>query len=318
MNKKKVVFVQGTAFSGSTLLHMMLANDPSGFACGELHGTFRPFKAYHVNLVCTCGYDQCPIWPNILPFGERFLYAGIFNQLPDVNLVIDSSKVPFWIRSQNENLRRQGIHYNNILIWKTPLEFAHSKMIKNQPNWNRAWVNLHRLYFSYISGIRTVKYQNLVRDPSVLPKVCNFLEIPYFDGKERYWEKMHCVIGGNKRTKAHLYDKDKGEKTLRKTSGIGNDIAYRTIEYSPVTNEELIREVEATIAGDEHFDRLEQMLEYADVSNDDYSPSEFERMVTNVRMPYPEILLRHIKYRCRTIAGRIRFRNTPRFKKTAD
>jgi hypothetical protein len=318
MNKKKVVFVQGTAYSGSTLFHMMLANDPNVFACGEVHGLFRPFKPHHLNRVCACGYDQCPIWPKILPHGERFLYASIFNQLPNVNVVIDSSKVPFWIRSQNENLRRQNIQYYNILIWKTPLEFAHSKMIKNQPNWNQTWVNLHRLYFSYISGIRTVKYQNLVRDPSVLPKVCDFLEIPYFDGKERYWEKKHCVIGGNNRTKAHLYDKDKGEKTLKNTSGIGNDIAYRTIEYCPVTNEKLIREVETTVATDECFNRIEQLLEYADVSNDDYSKSEFDRMVASVRMPYPEILLRHLKYRSRTLAGRIRFKNTPRFKKIAN
>jgi len=317
MNHKKVVFVQGTAYSGSTLFHMMLANDPSGFACGEVHGLFRPFKANHVNRVCTCGYDQCLTWPNILPYGERFLYAGIFEQFPNVNFVVDSSKQPFWIRSQNENLRQQGIPYNNILIWKTPLEFAYSKKKKNQKNWDRVWMNTHRFYFSYISGVRTVKYQSLVRDPLVLPKVCNFLEIPYFDGKERYWEKMHCVLGGNKRTKAHLYDKDKGKKTLRDTSAVGSDIAYRTVAYSPVTDEALIHEVEATVANDQNFNRLEQLLAYTDISNDDYSQTEFERMVADIRMPHSGILLRRIKYGGRLLTGRIRYRNTPRFKNSA-
>ena len=121
--QRRVVFVQGTAYSGSTFFHLMLANDPAGFACGEVHGLFRPHVDGHVNRICSCGDPQCQLWPQVLARGEEELYASIFSLRPEVRLIVDSSKQPFWIRTQNRRLARANIRYDNILIWKTPLEF---------------------------------------------------------------------------------------------------------------------------------------------------------------------------------------------------
>ncbi len=68
---------------------------------------------------------------------------------PEVEFIVDSSKDPFWIRSQSENLRRKGIQAKNILIWKTPLEFAYSCQRRDHfEDWDGRWIDYHRRYFS--------------------------------------------------------------------------------------------------------------------------------------------------------------------------
>lgn len=134
--EQRVIFVQGTAYSGSTLFHLMLANDPAGIACGEVHGLFRPHMDGHVNRTCACGDPQCRLWPQVLARGEENLYASLFALRPEVRLIVDSSKQPFWIRTQNRRLARTNIRFDNLLISKTPLEFAGSKKRKGSfYNW---------------------------------------------------------------------------------------------------------------------------------------------------------------------------------------
>ncbi len=45
---KKVIFITGTGRSGSTLLDMMLGNDPKGISLGEVVALFRPYRPHHL------------------------------------------------------------------------------------------------------------------------------------------------------------------------------------------------------------------------------------------------------------------------------
>ncbi len=309
----KVIFVQGTAFSGSTFFHLTLANDPGGFACGEVHGLFRPHKRNHVNRVCTCGYSPCRTWPAILERGETHLYASIFDLYPEVRFVVDSSKQPFWITAQNENLRRQNIEFHNMLIWKSPLEFARSKKRRGQDDWARVWLNTHRLFLTCMPGIRAVRYRDMAAENSVLPLVCRHLDIPYFSGKERYWEKSHCVLGGSNTAKFHLADRDQASQMYEGVA-MSASIPHRSVEYVPVKDDDLEREVAEVLSADPRFGEIERLLEYSDVTNDAYEPQEVQSRIGAVRMPDVVIALKRAKYGFKTTAGKVRYLNAPRFR----
>jgi hypothetical protein len=316
--KKKVIFVQGTQYSGSTFFHMQLANDPRGFACGEAHGLFRPHKANHVNRDCTCGFDYCKVWPRVLPCKASGLYRGIFDLFPDVDFVVDSSKQPFWILYQHKNLQRQGIEYSNILIWKTPLEFADSMKRKQESGWADIWLKLHRLYLTEIPGLRTVKYQDLVAKSDTLQLVCESLGIPFFAGKEQYWTKQHCVLGGSKTAKYHLYDGARSTDLYNQSPGMTKEIGHRKIDYVPVIEERLQSEVEAVLAADSRFAAVTRVLEYCDVSNKDFDEAVRRDMAKEIRVPRLIVDLKRLKYYLRSAIGGLRYRNVPRFRDAAN
>jgi len=237
---KKVIFVGGTAYSGSTFFHMVLANDPRGFACGEIRWLFRPQKPSHVNRACACGDPACDLWRKVLRNGEENLYKTIFELHPEVEFIVDSSKNPFWIRNQSDNLQRQGIQSKHILIWKTPLEFAHSTKKKNRlTNWDTEWINYHRLYFAMVPEWRSVCYSALTQDPLVLAKACERMDIPYFPGKEQFWEKVHHVYDGNRSARFHLYEEERAKKMLRETEDDEKINEYRSIYYNNIEDRAL-------------------------------------------------------------------------------
>lgn len=311
---KKVIFVQGTRYSGSTFFHMQLATDPHGFACGEVHSLFQPYVATHVNRDCTCGYEKCRIWPRVLGYRASELYRGIFELCPEVNFIVDSSKQPFWIDFQENNLRKQGIEFSNILIWKSPLEFAGSMKRKKKAGWKRAWLQSHLLYFSTLSGIRSVKYRDLVTNDQALRLVCERIGIDYFPGKEKYWAKQHCVLGGSNTAKYHVLDGARSEEHRSRSSAMNKEIGHRKIEYVPVSDVALQNEVQGVLDANPQYGNLIRLLEYCDVSNDEYDESVYRKMVRDVELPRLTVELKRLKYHYRTAMGRFKYRNAPRFK----
>ena len=117
---KKVVFIGGTSYSGSTFLDLMLSNADNGFSCGEVSAFFRPFRSHHLDPKCSCGDPTCCIWEKIGRYGERGVYEGIFKEMPHIDFVVDSSKNPLWIKDQIKNLRDSEVEIINILSWVFP------------------------------------------------------------------------------------------------------------------------------------------------------------------------------------------------------
>ncbi|HFC54061.1 MAG TPA: hypothetical protein ENJ43_06470 [Gammaproteobacteria bacterium] len=207
--EKKVIFIGGTSYSGSTLLDMLLANSPSGFSCGEVYAMFHPFRKHHVDPACGCGDPQCNIWKHLKRQGPKKLYHSIFEMFPEVDCIVDSSKDPMWIRDRSNDLAGSGIAVRNVLIWKTPQEFHQSRKKRHQEHrWESEWINYHRHYFSLVDEWISLPYAELAKSPRTLKILCERLQIPWFEGKEAYWEKRHHTLFGNTSAKIHLYDKE--------------------------------------------------------------------------------------------------------------
>jgi hypothetical protein len=237
---KKVIFIGGTSYSGSTFFDMMLANSPKGFSCGEVSALFNPYRPHHIDPLCGCGDPSCDIWAKALDAGEEYLYDYLFERFPHLEFIVDSSKSPLWIERQTNRCREKGIDVANILIWKSPEEFFTScKKRGRSKHWYRAWANYHRLYWTLVADFKTYTYARLARDPQSLRYVCEYLGIDYFAGKENYWEREHHTLFGNTSAKIHTHSKEdeqyaRGQEELvSETETVRSEIGqrHRSIYY---------------------------------------------------------------------------------------
>ena len=271
---KKVIFVGGTSFSGSTLLDMILSNDPRGFSCGEVVALFHPYRPHHIKPECGCGNSNCNLWSKVLKSGKENLYRRLFELFPNVNFIIDSSKDAFWINWQTKKLKNQQISVKNILILKTPLELAKSLDKRNRiKDLQKTWINYHRLYSTLVKDWRSIRYFDLTNNVMSLKYICDYLEIPYFPGKEKYWKKKHHTLFGNTSAKIHLYadntqlfEKAKDELLKQRTLLSSQiDEKMQTLYYeSPSTELEQI--VSHVVSSDRRFSFIQSKLDSKDLN----------------------------------------------------
>jgi hypothetical protein len=271
---KKVIFIGGTAYSGSTLFGMILANDSKGFSCGEVQALFRPWRPHHFNPTCGCGGDNCSIWKAVLRRGEENLNASISQSFPQVEFITISSKDPIWISSRIRRLKKQNIITKNILIWKSPLETAYSFNKRGKlGEWEESWINYHRTYFTLISSWKSVKYYDLITNKAKLQEVCEYLEIPWYEGKENFWEKRQHTLFGNTSAKIHLYSQDtekfrKMKETLVYSSSRDNislSAAHKSIYYEHIEDQILEKFIDTRISRNKYFSDILSVLEENDV-----------------------------------------------------
>ena len=62
-----------------------------------------------------------------------------------------------------------------------------------------------------------------MQDSKCLARLCDYLNIDYFIGKENYWEKTYHTLFGNASARVHLYSK--GENSYNKES---SEIIHKT------------------------------------------------------------------------------------------
>ena len=234
---KKVIFIGGISYSGSTLLDMILSNDPDGYSLGEVHAMFRPYRFHHYKELEYAKRDKD--WYDILSDCEKNLFSNLFIKYPNLNFAVDSSKNPFWITAQMKYLNNQGISYNNVLIYKSPQEFAHSFEKRNKLNiLEKSLKSYYKTYRYFISEYKSISYKQLIQDEDALRSLCIYLDIPYLKGKKHYWNKNHKTFFGNNRARAHTANlKSKGKELTINLTEEGK----KTLYYNPPKDECLIR-----------------------------------------------------------------------------
>jgi hypothetical protein len=268
---KKVIFVGGTSYSGSTFFQLTLANDPHGFACGEVRPLFYPARERHLYRACGCGAADCRVWEQIKKGGEQHLYETIFDLFPEVEFILESSKNVHWIKEQSTRLRRRGFDVRHIMIWKTPLEYAHSLKKRKRLDELGNWPRYHRLYYSLIDDWRALRYYDYTQDQArVLQRVCDYLGIPNFPGKERFWEKQHHSLGGNLSSRIHLFSEGStGYQNVKARAqhelSAATDTQYRKVYYEKPGDDSLQPLVRQMKQEAPEVDRIEEMLLAFDV-----------------------------------------------------
>jgi hypothetical protein len=282
---KKVIFIGGTAYSGSTFFDMTLANDERGFSCGEVYAIFYPYRKHHYDLD-SLGESSTIDWRQIKTDGAENLYANIFNRLPDINFIVDSSKHPIWIADRTAGLEKSGIEVKNILIWKTPAELYQSRKKRGRgKKWEREWLGYHSYYMRLIKNWRAIKYSDLTSRRDSLEKLCRELGIDYFPNKEKFWQKSHNTLFGNWSAKIHL-DESENVSAHNATS---ND-AHRKIYYTAASEQPVIKR-------QEEVDSIHEILEFASIHNEEFDANVLETKASSVRPPRNYEWIQQLKFR---------------------
>ena len=257
---KKVIFIGGSSYSGSTMLDMMLANDEEGFSVGEICALFHPYRPHHFNPQCGCGDPNCKLWLKVKKAGEKNLYETLFEIFPKISFIVDSSKDPWWINKQIKNLENKGINYYKLLIWKDPVAFAYSMIKRKRKGWIKAWINYHRLYLTLFSDFISVSYTSLVQNPQrELKQICNQIGISYFKGKEYFWNKKHHTLFGNTSAKIHLFPREKSKYV--------DLLRYRSIYYDSDYKEKIPKKIVEEIEHNDLIKKIKNLLVNNELNN---------------------------------------------------
>ena len=198
---KKIIFVGGTARSGSTLLDMILSNDPKAMSLGEIIALFQPTRKHHFEEIKKL--KTYSVWNKILKDGEKRLYHNLNKYFPDINIYVDSSKDPFWFK-YHSTINKDEFDIRNILIYKNPYELANSfiKRGKNEA-WIHNYIHYHRKYFSLTEDFVTIAYKDLINIPIALEMLCRIIGIQYTPTKVNYWERDQTTFFGSNSVKSH-------------------------------------------------------------------------------------------------------------------
>lgn len=209
-NKKRtVIFVASAAYSGSTMLDLMLSNSKTGFSCGEVSALFRPWRPGHLHPKCGCGDSNCRLWERVRERGEHRLYEQIFEEFPDIDYVVDSSKDLAWLRDQYRYLSNNNLEKRFVLLWKTPLEYAYSCWKRDRDRyWIMRWTSYYKRLLSVASQWISIPYRDLARSPAeTLKHLCDTLDIAYHDGQENFWERTQHTLWGSGSVRLHYLKK---------------------------------------------------------------------------------------------------------------
>jgi len=302
MPNKKVIFIGGTSFSGSTMLDMMLSSGEDGFSMGEVYALYNPFRAHHRDPKCVCGNASCLLWNELKQISEKKVYLEIFKKFPKVTHIVDSSKNPFWIDSQKKQLEASGIDVYNILIWKNPVEFAMSVYKKNtKMDWIRPWKAYHRLYFSLINNWLSIPYSKLVKYPSItVSQLRDYIGINYFRGKEYFWNFNHHTLFGSGSAKIHLQDKNSVDykKSIEEIKSHNeskqkNIFKYREFFYNEIKNKEFISWVERDIRNDPKLENIIKILNKTG-EKEKLDKKEIKKLRNLIKYAWGDLYLRKI------------------------
>lgn len=203
----KIVQVLGPARSGTTITHLMIGNAPDAFACGEVYAFFRPWRTYHFKPICSCGldYDKC-IWRKFEGINERYFYRYLSEHL-GIEWIVDESKRLDWVLDSQQWAKENDMGIYNILMFKEPIDLMYSywKRGVSMNSVKRAFLGYYGKFVKLNIPFVSVSLNELVNVPSEkLKSICNVIGMPYFPGKERFWEGRHCHLFGSLGVKRQL------------------------------------------------------------------------------------------------------------------
>ena len=205
---KKLIFVGGNVRSGSTLLNLYLGNKDNSLALGEIYGLFQPLKKAHTNLITQLSDDD-ERWKRIIEGGKAKAFKNILKEFPEVDVLVDSSKTPFWVEYQTKtNIRSFEIQH--VLIHKPLEDLAMSFSKRGSLNsLAKVYVNYHLKWFALFPNSLVVPYKNFVMDIEARENLCGKLGLDFDMQRENVYQKDHYNFFGSD---SFLKNKMKDEK----------------------------------------------------------------------------------------------------------
>jgi len=254
------------------MLDLVLGNSPDAFSCGEVSAWFRPYRTHHFKIDCVCGEDPCRVWEKIKSVPESEFHATVVEQF-QVNFVIDSSKDLCWLLDTQKWAISNGIIPLNLLIWKYPIDLIYSywKRGRGITRWRREFVRYYNKILELRLPFFTVNYSDLTRSPrSTIIDICAAIGMPYFEGKERFWEKKHH----------HLF----GSNGVRRQVEVGTS-TIRTRGAYPQEFEAIANSLQSQVVADAEVQRILGTLRQFDVKSASSNKNRKQGLPQEISLP---------------------------------
>jgi len=190
---KKIIFIAGTSYSGSTLIDLILSNSSNATSVGEIEAIFNPVKIHHLNKIEELKSD--PVWGDLLDKGVKKLYQNLHDIL-DVEIIVDSSKNPAWIRYHIDRLP-QDVSYEVILVYKSLPDLKHSYEKRGRYNWVKIYKRYHNLFFNTISDFNRIEYKDIPLISDKFLALLKGLDIELDEERLEFWNQSRTNFFGN-------------------------------------------------------------------------------------------------------------------------
>lgn len=266
------------------MLDMMLGHGEDAISSGEVYAYFRPWRRHHVKAPIPTGFE----------YVEEILESEFHVETVrrrNVDFVIDSSKDGSWVLDSYQWALRAGLNVVLVVIWKHPVEFAYSHWKRGEfEDWYKLFVKYHEFIVRSKLPFISVSYSDLVESPAeVMSSLCKHIGLPYFDGKERFWEEDHHIFFGSAGTRKQV---------------VSGDSKFRVRTEYPAEYAPYKKQVEKRVQSDQ---RLQQLLRRIDQHNVIHEEVEHSRTVREPDLPVHVALkywLRRWSWRTRSAIAR--------------
>lgn len=190
---KKIIFIAGTSYSGSTLIDLILSNSSNATSVGEIESIFNPVKIHHLKKIEEIKSDL--VWGTLLNKGVGQLYQNLHDTL-DVETIVDSSKNPGWIRYHIDRLP-QDVTYQVILVYKSLPDLKHSYEKRGRYNWAKVYKRYHNLFFNTISDFDRIEYKDIPLRSNKFTALLKRLDIELDEERLNFWNQTKTNFFGN-------------------------------------------------------------------------------------------------------------------------
>ena len=267
---KKVFFVAGTSYSGSTLLDLILANDENAVSVGEIEALYHPVKQHHLEKIKELRSDE--LWSRKLREGVGNLYNDLHDTL-GVETIVDSSKNPAWIRFHIERLPNE-VEWHVILVHKTLADLKHSFEKRGRYSWLRVYKNYHSLLFRNVETFHAIEYKEIPTQSNKFFSLLKDLGVYHNNSRLNFWEQKRTNFFGNNNTN-RSFSFDQENKKLVYTS-------YDSEEVCKFINREIERD--SKLRSIHSYLNSKNGLERSPVFYGILTNYYFRRMLRKVRM----------------------------------
>ncbi len=196
----KVILICSYAYSGSTLLDILLGSYEGIFSVGELHAFLRPHRKHHFSINCSCQNSKCPFWSKLRNINEKNIYYEIFKK-SNSKCIVDSSKHLCWIFDINFRYYKDSkIDVYNVLLWKHPFNYAYSVWKRKQNIYNelQGWALYYKRFFELKLPFFILSYESFIKKPDYfLNEIISYTGLTTLV-RDSTRDKYHLLFGNNK------------------------------------------------------------------------------------------------------------------------
>ncbi len=187
MDKLKVIAISGTGRTGSTLLSLLLSQDPAVFNLGQMRHLPRAFDG---DAPCSClqTLQSCAVYGEVTPGEDMAATLESLSRVTGARIFVDSSKAPGYARKLGE---LPGVDLYVLNLVRDPRAVACSwyrkkrsvsALVKNARDWQKRQRVLNDWSAQLGDRFMAVRYEDLASSPqATIAAIADWADIPIPD-----------------------------------------------------------------------------------------------------------------------------------------